>query len=69
MNHISQTETRNNDNQDNQPVALPVALLDLFAEELPPQHDLKPANTLGSIGTVSSTYGSCVSSISSISTA
>lgn len=34
-----------------------VEVLELFAEELPTQHDLKSSSTFGSAGTVSSTGG------------
>lgn len=46
----------------------PADLLDLFAEELPTQHDLKPTQTFGCVASASSTAGSCFSTLSTVST-
>ncbi len=46
------------------------ALLDLFAEELPEQHDLLKYSTVGSLGSAStfSTAGGCIACAGSAST-
>ncbi|HYE75362.1 MAG TPA: thiocillin family RiPP, partial [Blastocatellia bacterium] len=64
----NQIETPKNDSLSNGIANQPADLLDLFAEELPTQHDLKPTQTFGCIGTASSTAGSCFSSLSTLST-
>lgn len=50
---------------DEQAVQVTNEKLELFAEELPTQHDLRPP--LYTVGTAS-TYGSTVSSVSTVST-
>jgi hypothetical protein len=50
---------------DNQAVLVTKEKLELFAEELPTQHDLRPP--LYTVGTLS-TYGSTASSVSTVST-
>lgn len=67
MNYTSQNQidTRDFNSKNDDQVNQPGEVLELFAEELPAQHDLKMSYyTAGTL----STYGSCASSVSTLST-
>lgn len=69
MNYTTQQNASWQESKHQETIKPAVDMLDLFAEELPIQHDLKRAECFGCIGTVSSTgSGSTISSLSSVST-
>jgi hypothetical protein len=70
MNYATQNnfDARSNEPNVTENLSQPGGMLELFAEELPAQHDLKASDCFGCIATVSSTAGSTFSTLSSVST-
>ena len=73
MNHITA-----NDNSKNQMIntkatytdaTQPANMLELFAEELPEQHDMLKSSTVGTVGCGGTAFGSTVGTLSTFSTA